>query len=609
MKRKLLISLGLPLLLLGLITALPVKAATTNKCELSYVGDNGETETNQFRSIASLLSYITDNTKTYTIKLLSDLGTINLYNTETNNKNYTFIIDLNGYKVGQIQGGFVVRIGDGMNVTLKNGSIVGNIGNVAKDRQGILLGSNTSLIIEEGLTITLPKYSDLGSTYYQLNKNDVELISIKGSGNTVTINGGTFSGGSYGIAYIGANNKITVNDGNFTSYQGIVGNGSSGDSNNTISIKGGKFDCTSCGMSFPNDDNVTVEKATVNVEKGPGVLVRGGNVTLGEGVNITTTGTGTTTIGDNKINVPSSAVVFDATSGYTGLTADSKITINGGTYTSADGEDAVRALKDDSHTLHYISVTGGTFSKSVADEYNDSEIALQTSGGKVQYQSGDDITIKDGDYTSFSVPTQLTGKTVTYTRTFPNTSWNAWFVPFVVDAANSDVTFYKISNTQTGTYNITVEEVTEGTIEANTPYLVKAKEANKEVTFTATNTTVSATSSAVAKTYGSNYTFTGIYSIKTAATSDETWYALSGGTFYQPNSGASLKPFRFYLDANGAQSPSFSIVVNDDVTGITGTEQSVADLSNTVIYDLQGCRVSNPGKGLYIINGKKVIIK
>ena len=45
-----------------------------------------------------------------------------------------------------------------------------------------------------------------------------------------------------------------------------------------------------------------------------------------------------------------------------------------------------------------------------------------------------------------------------------------------------------------------------------------------------------------------------------------------------------------------------------DATGISAIETSI-DLKNAVIYDLQGRRVLNPAKGLYIVNGKKMIIK
>ena len=47
--------------------------------------------------------------------------------------------------------------------------------------------------------------------------------------------------------------------------------------------------------------------------------------------------------------------------------------------------------------------------------------------------------------------------------------------------------------------------------------------------------------------------------------------------------------------------------------GTTGIDATLNDngqmINDNVIYDLSGRRVMNPTKGLYIINGKKVVIK
>ena len=43
---------------------------------------------------------------------------------------------------------------------------------------------------------------------------------------------------------------------------------------------------------------------------------------------------------------------------------------------------------------------------------------------------------------------------------------------------------------------------------------------------------------------------------------------------------------------------------------IPGIQTIIAEkLKNTAVYNLQGVRVDNPQKGLYIINGKKVVVK
>ena len=46
-----------------------------------------------------------------------------------------------------------------------------------------------------------------------------------------------------------------------------------------------------------------------------------------------------------------------------------------------------------------------------------------------------------------------------------------------------------------------------------------------------------------------------------------------------------------------------------EATGIDSIEQAQPVINDGVIYNLQGVRVTNPTKGIYIINGKKVVIK
>lgn len=52
---------------------------------------------------------------------------------------------------------------------------------------------------------------------------------------------------------------------------------------------------------------------------------------------------------------------------------------------------------------------------------------------------------------------------------------------------------------------------------------------------------------------------------------------------------------------------SFAISFDNETTGIENIEHSALNIEN--YYDLQGRRVAQPQKGLYIVNGKKVVIK
>ena len=57
-----------------------------------------------------------------------------------------------------------------------------------------------------------------------------------------------------------------------------------------------------------------------------------------------------------------------------------------------------------------------------------------------------------------------------------------------------------------------------------------------------------------------------------------------------------------------AHARALSIVFEGETTGIS-TVKTDADTKDAVIYDLQGRRVMQPTKGLFIVNGKKVVIK
>lgn len=63
----------------------------------------------------------------------------------------------------------------------------------------------------------------------------------------------------------------------------------------------------------------------------------------------------------------------------------------------------------------------------------------------------------------------------------------------------------------------------------------------------------------------------------------------------------------YYLLAEGAAAPMGFVFDFDGVT--TGVENIEVNADNQVIYDLSGRRVAKAGKGLYIINGKKVLVK
>ena len=94
---------------------------------------------------------------------------------------------------------------------------------------------------------------------------------------------------------------------------------------------------------------------------------------------------------------------------------------------------------------------------------------------------------------------------------------------------------------------------------------------------------------------------------------------MSGGSLKQAaDQNQSLMPFRFYMMLTDSDAPGqvatfrfVSIRVNGEESGTTAIEsiEQPIDDEEVIIYDLQGRRVINPTKGIYIVNGKKMVIK
>lgn len=87
-------------------------------------------------------------------------------------------------------------------------------------------------------------------------------------------------------------------------------------------------------------------------------------------------------------------------------------------------------------------------------------------------------------------------------------------------------------------------------------------------------------------------------------------YVVSAGKMYHLTSNWSkFMGTMWYLeDPTSLQITSMSVNGDSGTTGITSVEENVS-VADGKIYDLQGRRVNNPVHGIYIMNGKKYIVK
>ena len=83
----------------------------------------------------------------------------------------------------------------------------------------------------------------------------------------------------------------------------------------------------------------------------------------------------------------------------------------------------------------------------------------------------------------------------------------------------------------------------------------------------------------------------------------------AGVGFYKITDDLGNQQNKAYLQDPGTGAPSFSIEIEGETTGIKVVNLEESSENNGQMYDLQGRRVAEPSKGVYIVNGKKVVIK
>lgn len=149
---------------------------------------------------------------------------------------------------------------------------------------------------------------------------------------------------------------------------------------------------------------------------------------------------------------------------------------------------------------------------------------------------------------------------------------------------------------------ITCTEVSSGKVPAGAGVLLYGT-ANAEVTLTPTTGAAALSDNDLKGTTKSD----GTLAEKEA---NGIYYSLSGNAFMTFN-GAAFVANKAYFEApsGGQGARSFSIVFNDGGYAAAIEGVSPAERSADSVFDLQGRRVEKPVKGIYVVNGKKVVIK
>ena len=268
----------------------------------------------------------------------------------------------------------------------------------------------------------------------------------------------------------------------------------------------------------------------------------------------------------------------------------------------------------------------------------DAEVPAAINGKNVvKGNEAEKITLVDGY--PIAIPVDFTAQEAAYTRTFTkgnngnDQGWTTIVVPFdakaTVDGQNVDwfrsksesgrkFWLYKYNGGVGGTVYFDYE--TGNVIKGNEPYLIAVPgdkwgptyDLRKEFVFKGTNVAFSKDAPALEK---DDYTFVGLYGKKELT--DHISYKMNeAGDFFElvTTEGVYEMPFHAYFSVLGAETANKAMlrIVQGENPNPTGIEQveTLDDINNAVIYNLNGQRVARPVVGgIYIVNGKKVVIK
>ena len=547
-----------------------------------------------------------------------------------------------------------IEIGEGKDVVLDmNGhSILGvnaNGGNIEVTSGKLTLKDSKEN--STGRIYTETPYNVSGSSFYYstpiVNVTDGEFVMESGHIYTV-IPEKTAANGQFGVGAWGSS-KVIINGGTIESgWYAIAGNGNETKST-TITINGGTLVSTAdYAIYHPQPGKLTVNDGAVIYGEAGAIAMKKGELEVNGGT-LTSKGKGNTgTWGDGTGNLGNAALNFCDPYGNV------KATIKGGTIT-AEGDAVVIDAKPAAGKEVSLAISGGTYSSDVSQycvegftatpnadgTYGISEVGdgmiLVCGKDFAKVAAGDNVTIDLDQIDKVSLTKEVAGVTTTLTKDFKNTGWNAFFAPFdftlTQDILNNFdfATLYNISlRNGNGSQLLSYVEAKAGDeIKAYFPCLIKAKAPGVQslnfgsVSYKPITEMKPVTASSTIELF----TFYPVMENTYIAAKNGYYLNSEKNSFvYNENAEAYIPPFRYYMtiqDKNNnysyilptdgkASVVEFRVIGADEVTGITDVEGAAA-LEAGKVYNLQGVvvgdSVENLPKGIYIRNGRKVVVK
>lgn len=206
-----------------------------------------------------------------------------------------------------------------------------------------------------------------------------------------------------------------------------------------------------------------------------------------------------------------------------------------------------------------------------------------------------------------------TSATVHLKRNFTVGSWNSLCLPFAIDASQIASQWGEGTRVAkfTGCTETTLLFTSVTSIEAGQPYLVNPKNAMGTAGYYEF-TDITSFGETPTDVTQSPVTFKGSY-YKTTAPQGS--YVLRKNEVYHLQSAMTMKGFRAYFQENETSASKIHLWTLDDDTP-TGIDGIVGETKAMEVYNLNGQRVASKvqtldglAKGIYIVNGKKMIVQ
>ena len=220
------------------------------------------------------------------------------------------------------------------------------------------------------------------------------------------------------------------------------------------------------------------------------------------------------------------------------------------------------------------------------------------------------------DDNSTALVSKINNVFVELTRSFVANTWNTVCLPFVPSAEQATELFgsgYKLAKfTASGTNKMTFTTIdleNDGFV-AGKPYLVYPTADLSHSSKVLANVSITETEgSEDGDNEDKGYKFKGSFEPTTFSGNLSLYRFIASGNELKIPTEGTLKSLRCYFEypSGGSNARSFTIDEEGGTTGINAVNGEGFMVNG--YYNLNGQRVAKPTKGLYIVNGKKVVIK